>query len=320
MHILAVDDDPIILEIIAEVVRAMGDHTITTAESAAEAIRILGADDSTVDCFLLDIQMPETDGIELCRALRASGDFTHTPILMLTAMSDKAHIDAAFAAGANDYVVKPFEVFELQRRIRQAERRADLAEEQIDAEQSTADLTRKPGLLEQVRIFDVDNVIDYFALENYVPLLSRRDMFGSVVLGFHIRQIAEIHGMSDALQFNGLIEDVAETISDHLRPYQFLMSYVGGGTFLCVIEEADIPSQGALVDQINIAIARLELPVPTPRNLPVRLCCGEYVRLLGYRADAVDGALVQARLSAEQTASQLEREFDEIWMQERVAL
>ena len=321
VNILAVDDDPIILEIIVEVVRAMGDHNITAVESGAEAIEFLNANsDRKIDCFILDIQMPGMDGIELCRLLRGSGAFPLTPIIMLTAMSDKRHIDAAFAAGANDYVVKPFEVFELQNRIRQAERRAKTLGPQLSELAPEADLSRKPGLLEHIQIFDVDNLIDYFALENYVPLLSRRSLFGSVVMGFHIRHIADIHERSTSLQFRGLIEDVAETISDHLRPYQFLMSYAGNGTFLCVLEENQIPNRKTLVDNINISLNQLDMQVPTPRNLPVRICSGEMVRLLGYRPDAIESALVVARTHAERTATDAERDFDDFWYNERVAL
>ena len=320
MYILAVDDDPIILELVVEVVRAMGDHTIKGVGSGAEAIEFLAENpDVKVDCFLLDIQMPGMDGITLCNALRTSGAFPRTPIVMLTAMSDKAHIDAAFAAGANDYVVKPFEVFELQTRIRQAEKRAAALEAQMEDITPEEDMARKPGLLEQIHIYDVDNVIDYFALENYVPLLSRRSLFGSVVFGFQIRHIEKIHELATSLQFRGLIADVAETISDHLRPYQYLMSYAGNGTFLCVLEENKIPNRKSLTDNINIAINRLEMQVPTPRGLPVRVCCGDMVRLLGYRRDLIENALVVARTQAEQTAADMDRDFDNMWFYGRTA-
>ncbi|MEZ5913735.1 MAG: response regulator [Paracoccaceae bacterium] len=241
MHILAVDDDPIILEIIVEVVRSMGDHEASIAESAMEAIGLINtAPVGTYDCCLLDIQMPGTDGIALCKMLRGRKDFRSVPIVMLTAMSDKRYVDAAFAAGANDYIVKPFEVVELQRRIRQAEQRAIRTQAVPGSAQAQAEATGKPDLAEAFHIFDVDNLIDYPALENYLPLLSQPTLYNTVALGFHIRQAAEIHGLCSGLQFRGLIEDVAETISDTLRSQEFLMAYAGRGTFLCVVQENTI--------------------------------------------------------------------------------
>ncbi|KUF10386.1 response regulator [Pseudoponticoccus marisrubri] len=315
MHILAVDDDPVILELISEVVPAMGNHTVTTVDSAQTALDYLCSDTAQpVDCFLLDIKMPGMNGIELCDALRQSGHFTFVPIIMLTAMSDKASIDGAFAAGASDFVRKPFEMFELEHRIRRAESRTEHLRQQLEALERDGDSARKPGLLEQIQVYDVDNMIDYFALENYVPMLSRRSLFGSVVLGFHIREVEDIYGMCTNTEFRGLIADVAETISDALRDYQFLMAYAGNGTFLCVIEECRVPKRTILVDQINFQLQRLDIQVPTPRGLPVRICCGEMVRLLGHTPGSISTALIDARGRAEANGRALEREFDSLFI------
>lgn len=314
MKILAVDDDEFILEIVGEVIRTMGDHEVVTASSAIEAIDFLSREPiQEIDCFLLDIQMPGMDGIELCRALRSCGAFPLTPVVMLTAMTDKRYIDNAYAAGANDYVVKPFEVGELQHRIRQAEQRASLVRKQLQDLDEDAGSSQKPGLLEPIQIFDVDNLIDYYALENYVPLLSRRSLFGSAVVGFHIRKVADIYERCSSLSFRWLIEDVAETISDQLRDYQFLMSYAGNGTFLCVIEEHQVPNLRKLVDAINLSLQKLELQVPTPGNQPVRVCAGDMVRLLGHASDKIENALLQARAHAERRGSDMEARLDEFW-------
>jgi CheY-like chemotaxis protein len=98
MKILAVDDDPIILELLGQFVEIIGAHELTTAPSALHAIDMLGDPNlGPIDCFMLDIQMPSMDGIELAQHIRNSARHADTPILMLTAMSDKRYIDAAFA-------------------------------------------------------------------------------------------------------------------------------------------------------------------------------------------------------------------------------
>ncbi|MFK5998799.1 MAG: response regulator, partial [Rhodobacterales bacterium] len=67
MRILSVDDDPIILELLAAVLVSMGHTDVTTAGSATEALEIVKDDPEPFDCFLLDIQMPGIDGIQLCK-------------------------------------------------------------------------------------------------------------------------------------------------------------------------------------------------------------------------------------------------------------
>ena len=61
--------------------------------------------------------MPDTDGIELLRKVRGIPEYTDTPVLFLTAMTDRKYVDDAFMDGANDYVTKPFDFLDLLRRI-----------------------------------------------------------------------------------------------------------------------------------------------------------------------------------------------------------
>jgi CheY-like chemotaxis protein len=70
MLILAVDDDPIILELLQHYVDSLAGHELVTAESVADALEIFKHEKRRFDCFLVDIQMPDIDGIEFCRALR----------------------------------------------------------------------------------------------------------------------------------------------------------------------------------------------------------------------------------------------------------
>jgi CheY-like chemotaxis protein len=130
MKILAVDDDPIILELLSQFIGEFGQHNLTTVTSGAEALEaVRAARVAKYDCFLFDIQMPEMDGIELTSEIRKLSDYKATPIIMLTAMSDKQYIDAAFSAGSTDYITKPFEFLDLKGRL-------SLAESLVQARQS----------------------------------------------------------------------------------------------------------------------------------------------------------------------------------------
>ncbi|HUQ29819.1 MAG TPA: EAL domain-containing protein [Usitatibacter sp.] len=84
---------------------------------------------STPDLVILDVQMPRMDGISVCRALRAREDGRHVPIVMATGMDDVESIDAAYAAGATDFVAKPLNWALLPHRMRYVLRSSDAARE-----------------------------------------------------------------------------------------------------------------------------------------------------------------------------------------------
>jgi DNA-binding response OmpR family regulator len=91
-------------------------YTVSGAYSAREALRIV--EQSIPDVILVDIMMPGVNGYELCQALRENVRTKHTPIIILSAkgqMNDKLH---AIDVGADDYITKPFDPMELERRIK----------------------------------------------------------------------------------------------------------------------------------------------------------------------------------------------------------
>jgi len=97
-------------------------YRVDVAASAREAREVLSSQ-GQVDLIILDVMLPDVDGFELCRNLRAAGDYT--PVVMLTAKSDPEDRVAGLEAGADDYLVKPFELDELLARVRSSLRRRD---------------------------------------------------------------------------------------------------------------------------------------------------------------------------------------------------
>jgi two-component system KDP operon response regulator KdpE len=112
--VLVVDDDPGILEALAAALqaRSLGVVTASTGGDALEAARR-----TAVDVVVLDLGLPDMDGIEVCRRLRQSSD---VPIIVLTAEGAEHRKVEALDEGANDYVTKPFSTPELLARIRVA--------------------------------------------------------------------------------------------------------------------------------------------------------------------------------------------------------
>lgn len=113
--VLIVDDDPFITRLIRVKVEQLG-HAVETACDGEEGLgKALAVHP---DLILLDLMMPRMNGLEMCRRLRAQPEGRAIPIVMLTARAQERDLEAGFAAGASDYLVKPFSPRELQARLR----------------------------------------------------------------------------------------------------------------------------------------------------------------------------------------------------------
>jgi len=106
MKFLIVDDNQSIRQIIADILRAANFHNFTFAEDGKIAWKKLNND--TLDCIILDWDMPVMNGMEFLDTLRDSGRYDDLPVLMLTAHSTKEDVVSAIQHGATNYVVKPF--------------------------------------------------------------------------------------------------------------------------------------------------------------------------------------------------------------------
>ena len=117
-HVLAVDDDPSVRQMITDY---LGDNDIrvTTLASGRDIDELMGRE--TIDLIILDLRMPNEDGMEIARKLRSESDL---PIIMLTGRKEEADRVMALELGADDYLTKPFSPRELLARIRALLRRS----------------------------------------------------------------------------------------------------------------------------------------------------------------------------------------------------
>ena len=118
MRILVVDDEPQILRGMKFILRSAG-YTVDTAATKAQALAALAA--KPPDALVLDLVLPDGDGIEICREVR---QFSRLPVLMLSAVGDEREKVRALDAGADDYITKPFGTDELLARVRAVLRRS----------------------------------------------------------------------------------------------------------------------------------------------------------------------------------------------------
>ncbi len=119
-HILVVDDDPEIVDLVGQLITAEG-YRVSRAGDARVGRQVL--DSGPVDLIVLDFMLPGTDGLTFCRELRAEG--VATPIIMLTAKGDDFDRVLGLEMGADDYLPKPFHGRELLARIKAVLRRSE---------------------------------------------------------------------------------------------------------------------------------------------------------------------------------------------------
>jgi DNA-binding response OmpR family regulator len=140
VRILIVEDEPALREGLTDLLAA-ADHDVVAEELGKTAVE--RGTREAFDLVLLDLMLPDLDGVEVCRRLRKARPFL--PILMLTARGSEDDKVAGFAAGADDYLTKPFAVRELLARVDAFARRASAAPaepEILEADECVLDLGR----------------------------------------------------------------------------------------------------------------------------------------------------------------------------------
>ena len=124
--ILVVDDEAIIREYLAAHLSEWG-HTVLAAENGRQAL-LLAAQEQP-DLVLLDIQMPEMDGIETCKRLRSVPSTRHTRIIILTALDTRDRLEETIDIGADDFLGKPINLAELRVRVSSMLKVKDMSDE-----------------------------------------------------------------------------------------------------------------------------------------------------------------------------------------------
>jgi two-component system response regulator MprA len=143
VKILVVDDERAVRESLKRALELEG-YEIELAADGQEALqRLEGNGEGQPDAVLLDVLMPNMDGLEVCRRLRRSGN--RVPVLMLTARDEVENRVAGLDAGADDYVTKPFALEELVARVRALLRRTSVDDHEV---LRFADLELDPGTRE----------------------------------------------------------------------------------------------------------------------------------------------------------------------------
>lgn len=162
MAILIVDDSPDQHRLLRSILAKAGHADIVAADSAQAAFATLHLDKErapiNIDLILMDVLMPDIDGIAACRRIKQSDQLRDIPIIMITAKSGTENLNEAFSAGAMDYITKPVNRVELLARVASAlslkremdcrkEREADLRRSNDDLQRALKEVKVLRGLI-----------------------------------------------------------------------------------------------------------------------------------------------------------------------------
>lgn len=262
MKILAVDDDLVFLELLVAVLSNAGYDDVMIAQSAVDALQLLRSSQTSFECLLLDVNMPDWDGVELCAAVRALPQYSLTPILMVTALSSKFSIDRAFVAGATDYVTKPLNGLELGSRLRIA---ATLNAAHKCEREATALMFSLPyhdgdshevALSKQLELTGVENAIEFHALQNYLERI-KPGIYNMSISSYCVAQVKDIHARVSFAEFRRIINEVGRAISLALDGTRFFLAYAGCGIFVVLFEGRSRKEELSIQSVINVRITSL---------------------------------------------------------------
>ena len=233
MRILAVDDDPVILQLLRGALTGedMG-CDLVCCDSAEEALETLERSIRPFDCFLLDVMLPGIDGIELCGMLRDMPDHKLTPIIMITASTDPNLMGRAFGAGATDFVTKPLNGLDLGARINTASMLNDSMMREREAKLVLAEMTAKMRLrFDEILVLETRGVTDVPTMENDLLRLPE-GCYAMQLFSVEVNGLRDRHERISAPAFRQHIERVAGAMVTAMDGHSWKLAYAGSGRFV----------------------------------------------------------------------------------------
>ena len=242
--ILIADDERFNLNILVDILKS--DYKISVAKNGKQALdRAMSL--NPPDLILLDIQMPEMDGYEVCKSLKEDERTKDIPVIFITAMKEEAYEAKGFDIGAVDYITKPFSAPIVRARARaqlKMKWQADMLRQMacIDV------LTEIPNRQKFEEIFDREWKR---AVREKIPLsvlLVDIDFFKQYNDSYG-------HGRGDKC-----LKEVAQALANSIhRPADFVARY-GGEEFIAVLPETDMPGAGAVAEIMRSNVELLQIP------------------------------------------------------------
>src|ERR1700686_3625011 len=285
MQALVVDDSAVYRKLIGDHLRSWN-FEVTLAKDGAEAQTILDKPNAP-KLVLLDWVLPDMDGTDLCKCIRAAESGTYVYVILLTSKEGRQNMLEAMQAGADDYLVKPFDELELKARLLVGKRILDLQEQLISARESmrrAATHDSLTGLMNRGEILAM--------LLRELERARREHKPVGVILG-DIDHFKRVNDTLGHLFGDEALREVGRRLRAELRVYDGVGRY-GGEEFLLILPNCDLPNALARANGLRESVASTpvvcsgeERLITMSMGVAVSDCDGKNeVEMLLNRADA----------------------------------
>ncbi|MDQ7822873.1 MAG: diguanylate cyclase [Candidatus Eremiobacteraeota bacterium] len=243
-RILVVDDDEVIRTMLIQLLESSG----FLAQSARDGREALGrVSEYCPDLIILDVNMPEMDGYEVCRILRSGEEGHEIPIIFLSAKSELEDRMMGFRMGADDYVAKPFSFDELHARVKvslkkmerldKERKRLKILEEEAKRDETTGVYTRK-----------------FFETKARDEIKRSRDLSSPLsLLAIDIDGLQSINTEYGFQQGNRTLTQVGETLASHV-PANGILARYEGGEFAVVLPDTDLMKAEEIAEVLRTVV------------------------------------------------------------------
>jgi diguanylate cyclase (GGDEF)-like protein len=246
VKILIADDDPVSQRLLQATLVRLGHEVVAASGGAAALAALLEADAPRL--AILDWQMPDMDGLAVCRTVRtpsASGEYVY--VILLTSKGRQEDRTAAYEAGVDDFLLKPLDVSELRSRLRSGERVLDLQKRLLETQailrhQATHDVLT--GLWNRRMILETLTG----ALEQSIK--DRRPIAVALADIDHFKQINDEHGHAAG---DAVLREAADRMRMVLRGDDAIGRY-GGEEFLLVLQDCEPEAAVTVVDRARLGV------------------------------------------------------------------
>jgi diguanylate cyclase (GGDEF)-like protein len=278
-NILIIDDDRFSRVLLEDILKSEGYNLIFAVDSAQTAVHLLGLDGSNpkpleMDLILLDIMMPQIDGIQMCSMINGTEKYQDVPIIMVTGMNEEATLKKAFGAGAIDYITKPFNKVELLVRVssalklkseidRRKNREAELLEvtlllEELVSQFKQISLTDGLTGVANRRSFDESIFKDYQRIlrlnyhdNNQIPL-------SILLLDIdHFKRFNDTYGH---IEGDHCLQKVAKLLSQSVKRAGDQVARYGGEEFVILLPDTTFEDACLLGERIRRIVEAAEIP------------------------------------------------------------
>lgn len=266
MKILIIDDSETSHLLLTTILAKAGFTKVITSKSYATGRKImedLQDEGDTIDLVLMDVSMPDVDGIEAVKLLKADRGLRDIPIIMVTALDDEKSLVKAFEAGAVDYIRKPVNKTELKARVRsilrlrkEMEKRKDRERELRRLNNKLEELSNRDGLtgVANRRWFDTTIVSEWRR--------SMRECQPLAVLVIDIDFFKRYNDSLGHLEGDNCLRKVADNIAASLRrPADFLARF-GGEEFIVILPNTDSSGAEQVAELIRTNMEKASIKHP----------------------------------------------------------